>query len=142
MKRDLDTFYIFSLVKYDPALYICPAMKNSAKYKKRMSSIFLCAYLAFVITNAIHFHAYSLFDDPSIKDYSKQSPLNNHFLGSNLSFCTISHFSNSILDLKYSSSNLSQFLNEREELKLVISDRFTSKFFFTKNSSRAPPAIS
>ena len=39
-------------------------MKNSVKYKKRISSIFLCAYLAFVITNAIHFHAYSFFEDP------------------------------------------------------------------------------
>jgi len=117
-------------------------MKNSVKYKKLISSIFLYAYLAFVITNAIHFHAYSLFDDPNYNNSSKSNFLISHFLSGSYSFCAISHFSNSILDLKYSSNNFSPFLNEREELKLVLSDRFTSKFFFAKNSSRAPPAFS
>lgn len=117
-------------------------MKNSIKYKKRISSLFLSAYLTFVITNAIHFHAYSLFDDPSFNNYFKSNSLTNHFLTANNSFCTISHFSNSILDLRLSSNNFSPFLNEREELKLVFSDRFPSKFFFTKSSSRAPPAFS
>ena len=55
-------------------------MKNSLKIKERISSIFLCAYLAFVITNATHFHAYSLFKDISINEYSNSNSLNNHFL--------------------------------------------------------------
>lgn len=117
-------------------------MKNSIKYKRRISSIFLYSYLAFVITSAIHFHAYSLFNDPSFNNYSKSNSINNHFLSGNYSFCTISHFSNSILDLKFSSNNFSPFLNESKELKLVFSDRFTSRFFFVKNSSRAPPTFS
>ena len=117
-------------------------MKNSIKYKRRISLIFLCAYLAFVIINAIHFHAYSLFDDPGFNNYSKSNSLSGHFLNGSNSVCAISHFSNSILDLRFSANNFSPFLNEREELKLVFSDRLTSKFFFTKNSSRAPPAFS
>ena len=117
-------------------------MKNPIKYKRQISSIFLCAYLAFVITNTIHFHGYSLFDNPSFNNYSKSNSLNNHFLTNSYSFCTISHFSNSILDLRFSSNNFSPFLNAGEELKLVFSDRFLSKFFFTKNTSRAPPSFS
>jgi hypothetical protein len=117
-------------------------MKNSVKSKKRISSIFLCAYLAFVITNAIHFHAYSFFEDPSINDYSNSNSVSSHFLAGSLAFCAIHYFTGTILDLKFSSNNLSPFLNEREELKLVLSDRFPSKFFFTKNSSRAPPTFS
>jgi len=117
-------------------------MKKSVKYKKRISSIFLCAYLAFVITNAIHFHSYSLFDDPSINNYSKSNSVSGHFLAGSYPFCAIHQFAGTILDLKFLSNNLSPFLNEIEELNLVLSDRFPSKFFFTKNSSRAPPAFS
>lgn len=117
-------------------------MKNSIKYKRRISSVFLYAYLVFVITNAIHFHAYSLFDVPSINNYSKSNSVSSHFLADSYPFCAIHHFAETILDLKFSSNNFSPFLNEREELKFVFSDRFPSKLFFTKNSSRAPPALS
>lgn len=117
-------------------------MKNSIKFKRRIASVFLYAYLAFVIANAIHFHAYSLLNDQSIDNFSNANSVNSHFLGGNYSFCTLHYFGGTILDLKYSSNNFSPFLNEREELKLVLSDRFTSKFFFVNNSSRAPPAFS
>ena len=117
-------------------------MKNSIKYKRRISSVFLYAYLAFVIASAIHFHAYSLFDDPSINNFSKSNSVNRHFLAGSYSFCAIHYFTGTILDLKFSSNNLSPFLNEREELNLILSDRFPSKFFFTKNTSRAPPTFS
>lgn len=117
-------------------------MKKSLIYKKRISSVFLCAYLFFVVFSAIHFHTYSLFNDPSFKNYSKSNYSTDHFLSNSYSFCTVSHFSNSILDLKFSSNNFSPFLNEREELKLVANDKFTSQLFVSKNSSRAPPAFS
>jgi len=117
-------------------------MKNSIKYKRRISSIFLYAYLAFVIANTIHFHAYSLFNDPSINNYSKSNSVSSHFLAGRYPFCAIHQFAETILDLKFSSNNLSPFLNEREELNLVLSDRFPSKFLLTKNTYRAPPAFS
>jgi hypothetical protein len=117
-------------------------MKNAIKYKRRISSVFLYAYLAFIITNAIHFHAYSLFDNPGINNYSKSNSLNNHFLSSSYSFCTISHYSNSILDLKFSSNVTSPYQNEGEELIPVLSDRFIPNNLITKNSNRAPPFFS
>lgn len=117
-------------------------MKNSVKHKRRISSVFLYAYIAFVITNAIHFHAYSLFDNPSINNFSKSNSVNSHFLAGSYQFCAIHYFAGTVLDLKFSSDNLSPFLDQREELSLTLSDRFPSKFFFTKNTSRAPPAFS
>ena len=117
-------------------------MKNSNRNKRRISSLFLCAYLAFVITNATHFHAYSLFKDISINEHSNSNSVSSHFLAGSFAFCAIHYFTGTILDLKFSSNNFSPFLNEKEELNLVLSDRFPSKFFFTKNSSRAPPAFS
>lgn len=116
-------------------------MKNFIRYKRRISSLFLYAYLAFVFASAIHFHSYSLFDNPSINNFSKSNSLSSHFLAGSYSFCAIHYFGGTILDLKFSSNNLSPFLNEREELNIVLSDRFTSKFFFTKNTSRAPPTF-
>ena len=142
MKSDLYKALYFLLVIHQSAFYICSVMKISIKYKRRISSVFLCTYLAFVITNAIHFHAYSLFNDPSLNNYSKSNSVSSHFLTGSVAVCAIHYFTGTILDLKFSSNNFSPFLNQRKEFKLVLNDRFTSKFFFTKNTSRAPPTFS
>lgn len=117
-------------------------MNNALKHKKIIANIFLAAYLAFAITNAVHFHSYSLFPESSINKSSTAKSEGSHYFIGGSSLCVIHQFSSSILDLKFSSDDLSQVIKVTEQANLLISDRLTSYFYLSKNSPRAPPVFS
>lgn len=108
--------------------------------KNRITYLFLCAYLSFALANALHFHKYSLLSEYSFDKYGSQNFALNHFLADSL-ICTITFFSNTLLDIKFSSKDLIF-------RKLVIVDsKLTSEFIlpqnslFKSNTLRAPPIV-
>jgi len=117
-------------------------MNDALKHKKIFASVFLAAYLAFAVTNAVHFHSYSLFPESSINNPSTAKTDGSHYFIGGSSLCVIHQFSSSILDLKFSSDDLSQVLKVTEQANLLVSDRLTSYFYLSKNSPRAPPLFS
>lgn len=117
-------------------------MNNTFKQKKIFAKVFLTAYLAFAVTNAVHFHSYSLFPESSINNPSTTKSEGSHYFIEGSSLCVVHLFSSSILDLKFSSDDLSQVLNVTEQSNLLISDKLTSFFYLSKNSPRAPPVFS
>lgn len=117
-------------------------MNNALKHKKIIANLFLAAYLALAITNAVHFHSYSLFSESSFNNVSSTKSPASHYFTDGSSVCVIHQFSSSILDLKFTSDDLSQVLKVTEKHNLLISDRLTSYFYLSKNSPRAPPALS
>jgi len=132
----------FSLAVYWLELYICQEMKNSIKYKRRISTFFLYAYLSFAVLSAFHFHSYSLLNEPQYDVNSRSSSSISHFLDAKNQICAINHFTSTILDYKFSSKDISPCLNNREELRPEFCNKFPSKFFRAKNSPRAPPLFS
>lgn len=117
-------------------------MKNSIKYKSRISTLFLYAYLSFTVLSTLHCHSYSLFNEQRFHVNSGSNLAGDHFLSGNFSICAINHFSGTILDYKFSSNNLSPYLSHAQEFILIDSDRLTSSYFLAKNSPRAPPVFS
>ncbi len=117
-------------------------MKNIISHKKRIALIFLSVYTVFIITNTIHFHSYSLLNNPSYHTPSKPNFISNHFIGDSYSPCAINHFSNSILDLKFSSDDLSSINNDVKNLDFPFSYKLAFNFFLSKNTPRAPPIFS
>lgn len=117
-------------------------MNSTLKHKKIIANLFLAAYLAFAITNAVHFHAYSLFPESSFNNtIGSKSPGSHYFTDGN-SLCVIHQFSSSILDLKFSSDDLSAVTAVSGKSELLFNDKLTSFFLLSKNSPRAPPVFS
>lgn len=117
-------------------------MNNTRRHKKTFSALFLAAYLTFVITNVIHFHSYSFFNEPSVKEPVKSQSPGSHYFIDGSSICVIHQFSNTVLDLKYSSDNLLTASKLDEELNLVLSDKLPPRVLYSKHSPRAPPIFS
>lgn len=117
-------------------------MNNITKYKKIFSTVFLAAYLSLVITNVIHFHSYSIYAGSSVAESSKPKSPGSHYLVDGSSICFIQLFSNTVLDLKYSSIGLSAISDSKGELNLLLSDKLPPYFYYLKNSPRAPPVFS
>lgn len=108
--------------------------------KNRITYLFLCAYLSFALGNALHYHKYSLPSEHSLNKYGSPNFALNHFLADSL-ICTITFFSNTLLDIKFSSKDLIFH-------KLVIVDsKLTSEIIlpqnslFKNNTLRAPPIV-
>ncbi|NWF88113.1 MAG: hypothetical protein HXY50_01485 [Ignavibacteriaceae bacterium] len=117
-------------------------MNNAIKHKKIISGLFLAAYIAFAVMNAMHFHAYAFFPESSFNNINSTKWASSHYLTDNGSICVIHQFSSSILDLKFSSDDLSTNSLSGEKNELLFNDKLTSLFSLSKNSPRAPPVFS
>lgn len=133
-------FKFLTCCQSDIELYLF-SMMYSSKNRNRVASIFLFAYLMFVVTNAIHFHQCSLLLDQSYLANSQNTSAQNHFLSNNPTICVIHQFSNSILDLKFTNS-VSCCTNGFQNLTSVVYAELIPNFFLKINSNRAPPTFS
>lgn len=119
-------------------------MFNSTyKYKKIPSAIFLSAYFAFILISTIHFHHYNLNAENCFNHESqKSSVLLLDFLFESTNVCAINHFSQTILNLGFSSS---EFFNSLSKIEDKISDIYlfpVPNSVFNLISPRAPPKFS
>lgn len=119
-------------------------MFNSAnKYKKISSAVFLSAYFVFILISAIHFHHYDLNSQNCFNSESqKSSALLIDFLSESTNICAINHFSQTVLNLGFSSSDLFDSMPKMEEKVSYIYLAAVTSSVLHLISPRAPPAFS
>lgn len=116
-------------------------MKKILLIKKTAAYLFLAAYLAFFITNISHYHTYSLLNAHSIENQKPHDKAAQHFLTNDFTFCLINYFSNSILDLKFSSKNIKIFFSEPEKLFFKTKKELPQNSQLISILYRAPPLV-
>jgi hypothetical protein len=116
-------------------------MKALLLNRKTAACLFLAAYIAFFLTSVTHYHSYSLFNNPGIVNQKSQNEAAHHFLTNDHSFCLVSHFSNSILDLKFTSKNIKIFFAEPEKLIHSTKKELPQNSLLACILYRAPPLV-
>lgn len=113
--------------------------KKSIKYRRIIGSIFLAAYMTFILVGTVHFHHYDLNPANNIaasESSGGTSDLNMDFF----SVCSLHQFSQSIDNISHNSADISQKLSG---LQTDLFPRDVSIFIpeiHGKISPRAPPA--
>lgn len=115
-------------------------MKVLLLHKKIIAYLFLSAYLAFFVTNVVHYHAYSLLSASSVASENTRSHAVKHFIADG-SICLVSYFSNSILDLRFTSKNIKIFFAEPEKLILNTKKELPKNSLLASILYRAPPLV-
>ena len=115
-------------------------MKIFSLNRQTAAYLFLAAYLSFVATSVIHYHTYSLFNTPSIAKNAANNHAATHFITDG-TVCLISHFSNSILDLRFTSTNIKLFFAEPEKLILNTKKELPKNSLLASILYRAPPVV-
>lgn len=105
---------------------------------KTSAAFFLGAYIAFFVTSVTHYHHYSLFNELALSNKHLEKSA-QHFITNDFSFCLVSHFSNSILDLKFSSKNIKIFFAEPDQLVLNTKTELPQNSLTDCILYRAPP---
>lgn len=114
-------------------------MKKNSLNNRTFSLIFLFAYCSFIITGITHYHPYSLLDITSVTSQNSNKNTSHQFITNDFSFCLVNHFSNSILDLNFSSQNVTKFFAEPEKIVLNTDKELPQKFIHRCILYRAPP---
>lgn len=111
-----------------------------AANKNRITYLCLCAYLSFALGNALHFHKYSLLSEYSFDKYGSPDFALDHFLADS-GICAITFFSNTLLDIKFSSKDLIFFKLFIVDSKLISEIILPQSSLFKSNTFRAPPIV-
>ncbi len=112
------------------------------KYRNKLSALFLCVYLSFLVVEIFHHHHYNLDNPQSFNVASNQVPLASFDLTNDYSPCFLNSFSSTILNYQFPSIGIVKPLTRCCVRLSVEKKDFKSSPHFNYLSLRAPPAIS
>jgi hypothetical protein len=112
------------------------------KYRNKLSALFLCIYLSFLVVGIFHHHHYNLDNPKSFNIDHNQTPLANFDLTDDYYPCFLNSFSSTILNYQFPSLGIVKPLTRCCERLSVEKKDFKSTPHFNYLSLRAPPAFS
>lgn len=113
--------------------------EKSIKYRRNIGSIFLAAYIAFILVGTVHFHHYDLNPASNIaasEAAGGTSDINMDFF----SVCSLHQFSQSIDNISHNSADISHELSGLQTDLLPGDITIIIPEIRGKISPRAPPA--
>ena len=109
------------------------------KYRKKGGKLFLSIYAAFILVGVFHFHPYN-FDQLSTFSYSAPTNrVSDLTFDDFFSICSLHQFSQTIDNIHYSSSDITQLLSVVESNLFQVKINYILNEEFSKTSPRAPP---
>jgi hypothetical protein len=120
-------------------------MMNSInrKLKKFPTSVLLTGYILFLIIAAFHYHHYDIHDFNYFQLEAKASQGNSSDLSHDfIGYCSLHHFSTTILKICSTSENLSPFLEKLNSIIIPVNLKPLFQHTYNEISPRAPPTFS
>ena len=113
------------------------------KLKKFPALVLLTGYTLFLIIASLHYHHYDIHDFNYFQAEAKTSQENNSDLSHDfIGYCSLHHFSTTILKICSTSENLSRFVKKLNSIIIPVNLKPHFQHIYNEISPRAPPAFS